>query len=80
MEQVIKDRLFILRELRQPLLEKLDIEYNKAIDADDRNLMKKISLERIRLRNLPENFSSEKFNSIDEINNWVDKNLFVDIE
>jgi hypothetical protein len=61
----------ILREQRAPILQKLDVEYMKAIEAGDKKRQAAIAQHKQVLRDAPQNTHIEEVETIDELKEIV---------
>ena len=59
----------LIREARKPVLEKLDIEYQRATETEDKNRMKAVASLKQLLRDLPASPAIQEAKTPEELEN-----------
>jgi hypothetical protein len=59
----------LIREARKPVLEKLDIDYQRATETEDKNRMKEVASLKQLLRDLPASPAIQKAKTPEELEN-----------
>ena len=59
----------LIREARKPVLEKLDIDYQRATETEDKNRMKAVASLKQLLRDLPASPAIQKAKTPEELEN-----------
>ena len=64
-------RLEILRQLRAPKLEELDVLYIRALEESDTEKASKIVALKKKLRDIPDEFEKLEFTEFDALNDYL---------
>tara|TARA_B100002019_G_scaffold286750_1_gene297690 strand:- start:2561 stop:2830 length:270 start_codon:yes stop_codon:yes gene_type:complete len=66
-----ESRLEILRQLRAPKLEELDVLYIRALEESDTEKASKIVALKKKLRDIPDEFEKLEFTEFDALNDYL---------
>lgn len=66
-----ESRLDILRQLRAPKLEELDVAYIRALEESDTEKASKIVALKKKLRDIPDEFEKLEFTEFDALNDYM---------